>query len=377
MICSIKLTEVFLSPFRFSMLAHTSRPLQVSRFLRVTILWRLCHSSPPRCLQMADASATPFLGSKIVLISKSDIRYEGTLYTIDSNNSTVALQNVRSFGTEDRRTTGQIPPSNEIFNFIVFKGSDIKDLHVCEPAPTNTNTPSEPPSARPQPAPPQQTQPTQSAPPQTQPAAPAPPKAAWGANPSAARAAAPVTKSSSQPAMTKAPTTSNTTSNSQGRQHRKNDAAGGKEVGFDIQKMLDGFDKAMVLAEVGQKVKISQAYNKSRSFFDTLDEEANGIKKGGRAVMEGRKMDVETFGESIVRPPLGQGRGAGGRGRGRGTSRGAPLNADSRGRGRGDGRGQGRGSTRGRGSSGGARRRGRGADSAGGRGAAPVPVAPS
>ena len=42
----------------------------------------------------------PYLGSRIVLISKSEIRYEGTLYTIDTNNSTVALQNVRSFGTE-------------------------------------------------------------------------------------------------------------------------------------------------------------------------------------------------------------------------------------------------------------------------------------
>ena len=112
----------------------------------------------------------PYLGSRIVLISKSEIRYEGTLYTIDTNNSTVALQNVRSFGTEDRKAEGAIPPSAEVFDYIIFRGTDIKDLHVCE-TPTEA-APAAPAAPKPAAAP--------------APAAPAAP--AWGANPSQARA---------------------------------------------------------------------------------------------------------------------------------------------------------------------------------------------
>ncbi|CAF1215804.1 unnamed protein product [Rotaria sordida] len=82
---------------------------------------------------------SPYLGSKISLVSKAKIRYEGILYTIDANESTVALSKVRSFGTEDRPTDRPVPARDEIFEYIIFRGADIEDLQVREP-PQNSLT---------------------------------------------------------------------------------------------------------------------------------------------------------------------------------------------------------------------------------------------
>ena len=56
-------------------------------------------------------------------------RYVGTLHEINSENSTVALEQVKSYGTEGR-SEEEVPASDNVYEYIVFRGSDVKDLRI-------------------------------------------------------------------------------------------------------------------------------------------------------------------------------------------------------------------------------------------------------
>lgn len=86
-------------------------------------------------MSASSASAIPYIGSKISLVTNSELRYEGTLININTVNSTVTLRDVRMSGTEGRKAPhGYVMPSSEVFDYIIFNGKDIKDLTVSEPA---------------------------------------------------------------------------------------------------------------------------------------------------------------------------------------------------------------------------------------------------
>ena len=99
-------------------------------------------------------------GNRISLISKKSIRYEGTLYSINEADATVALADVKSYGTEGRDKlepmSAYVPPQDAVHPYLLFRGCDIKDLHVHEPTPPPAPVQQKPPeptveSPKPQP----------------------------------------------------------------------------------------------------------------------------------------------------------------------------------------------------------------------------------
>uniref|UniRef100_A0A8C8ZC38 Sm domain-containing protein n=1 Tax=Prolemur simus TaxID=1328070 RepID=A0A8C8ZC38_PROSS len=98
----------------------------------------------PLRLQKALSGGKPYIGSKVSLISTAEIRYEGTLHTVDTKNSTISLAKVQSLGTEDRPTDYPVTPQDEVFEYIIFRRSIIKELTVREPPKPQCYLPQDP-----------------------------------------------------------------------------------------------------------------------------------------------------------------------------------------------------------------------------------------
>ncbi|ORX71953.1 hypothetical protein DL89DRAFT_255661 [Linderina pennispora] len=115
-------------------------------------------------------SATVY-GNRISLISKSGIRYTGTLNDVNEQEQTISLEQVRSMGTEGRKGNPleEIPASNDIYEYIQFRATDVISVQFeTEPAapPPPPQVPNDPAilDARAKPREQPQQQPAQAAP---------------------------------------------------------------------------------------------------------------------------------------------------------------------------------------------------------------------
>lgn len=316
-------------------------------------------------------------GSRISLISKKDIRYEGILVVIDAANSSVTLKDVTSWGTEGRvEGEGRIPKQEKIYESIQFRGQDIKDLHVHEAIEAMEEAPASPPPPPPPPPKQQYTQQQQqvrsppragahnqqssqrqnqrlaSPPPPPPPPVPqvsdttasvqqssaeqpeagaggeAPKKGAYippHKNPDYKRPshAKPKDKEATGANGTaNGPTHSNAVPGMGDHLKNRRVRGGGglqdAEGEFDFQAALAGFDKAAIKEEEAGEVTAApiKKYNKS-SFFDEISCDAiDGRQRTGG--YQERGLNTETFGATSVAFTNRRFQGRGGRGRGRG-----------------------------------------------------------
>ncbi|KAM0713899.1 hypothetical protein Q7P37_010861 [Cladosporium fusiforme] len=156
-------TQLLHPPTLFPRLAHeTAQDVGIHRVSPSTP--RITSPPASRLRQQASSNTPALPRSRISLISKSDIKYVGTLHEINSETSTIALENVTSYGTEGRRgdPTQEVPGSDQIYEYIVFRGSDVKELSMVE-APKENQAPAMPndPAIMGSTRPPQQQQPAQ------------------------------------------------------------------------------------------------------------------------------------------------------------------------------------------------------------------------
>ena len=245
------------------------------------------------------------VGSWMSLVSRSDLRYEGQLVAISREHSTVELSSVRCFGDEGRRRgDSAVRPSDQIFERIVFRSQDIKDMHVLNAFPAGlTRDPAivayqvgggagsaAPGKSAPAPAPVQTKQ---------------PPREASGdqaaAAPSVAQAvpAAPVRRAAawSNPAdsvrliagggVGNVAATKTTTEDEVDNQDWLKQEGGKGLRPLEVEKLAEASGSVVS--------KDTQHYNASRSFFDTISRDCDApIERVPRAQAQEREMD--TFG---------------------------------------------------------------------------------
>lgn len=272
-------------------------------------------------------SGVPYLGSKISLISKSGIRYEGILVDVNPQESTITFEQVRFFGTEGRRPGNEIPPMDKVFECVVFRSSDIEDLQVYEEAPAAKTAPAA--SAIPDPAVVSSVESKDEV--VKMPTRNYASALSSGQNASAAATTATAAPSSSivntqesgsfASAAAAKPRSYSTAAGAAAQNHRPAQQRSSKVVvpdsEFDFSSANARFSKDSIDEPVES---VGPAYNKHASFFDDISCQAKEQLSGERSdrLRNERELNMETFGQAAPYRRYHHR----GRGRGRGYHRG-------------------------------------------------------
>lgn len=298
----------------------------------------------------AHSSMSQYIGKTISLISNKQLRYVGLLDNINAEDATVSLKSVRSFGTEGRmaqqgQPNMEVMPGTDIYEYVVFRGADVKDLSVLD-------TPID--QVKPQvayysPPPPtatgQQPPATAALQPVTTTDIPSSgnvttSSAAQAAQRPAAPAETGAPRSQRQPSATSTtsekPTpigTSHVPQPGLSPQHQGAPKPSGRpaapqpgnapkegktnyDTAFDFEEANARFEKEKLEHQQSKPV-----YDKKSSFFDSISSSTE--QRRSMRWNEEKSLNMDTFGQSSVGRGNFRGRGRGGRGRG-GRGRGRP-----------------------------------------------------
>lgn len=270
-----------------------------------------------------------YIGKTISLISNKNLRYVGILENINGEDATVSLKLVRPFGTEGRMAAQglahmEVMPGADIYDFVVFRGTDVRDLTVLDEAIDDVQP--QPYTGATYPAVP--TQGMQAGPTGAPAQAPSGPggvaqqqQAVPTGSSDSKTEKAPESKPSPTPASRTKPEPSATTKEKSPKPVDRPEPE--EQSGeFDFEKANARFEKK---SAGDQKPK----YDKSSSFFDTIS--SSNTERGNMRWNEERSLNMDTFGQEGSRGRgnwrgRGRGRGRGGRGRGgRGGRRSEPT----------------------------------------------------
>ena len=85
--------------------------------------------------QQSNVQSNDLVGSLLSLITKAQVRYEGTLVEVDKQERTMNLKQVKSYGTEGRRGgVNEVPPNDNVYPEVTFKVDLIKDFKIVKKA---------------------------------------------------------------------------------------------------------------------------------------------------------------------------------------------------------------------------------------------------